>query len=189
MKLVYAAESFRKERASWPPIIHFNILRHVVQIVNLVEEALAQEEERARSSASNEDLSDLFNNEHRLLCMKLKPLVDIEASMTKHLLQSLQRRRGEEVAVHSHFAWTKHFHRSASPDSSAVGDSLKGEMRRVLNASCDDIIRLWNDSKVRQLLHSQEIQLEHGGLHACHTRYHILLMHVQKPAFSLKRKI
>jgi guanine nucleotide-binding protein subunit alpha len=164
MKLVYAAAAFREERASWPPIIHFNVLRHVVRIVNLLEEAL-DEQEKSKPSISSEDLEerqDLFTRQHRLLCMKLRPLVEIEVSMTKHLLQSLQRREGEEVAVHSHFAWIKHFHRhSDHPNSSAVGDGLKSEMRRALNVSCDDILKLWHDPQVRHLLHSQEIQLEH----------------------------
>jgi len=165
MKLVYAAAAFREERASWPPIIHFNVLRHVVRVVNLLEEALDEQHEKARPSISSDDLAerqDLFTIQHRLLCMKLRPLVEIEATMTKHLLQTLQRREGEEVAVHSYFAWTKHFHRhSDHSHSSAVGDGLKSEMRRALNVSCDDILQLWHDPQVRHLLHSQEIQLEH----------------------------
>jgi hypothetical protein len=164
MKLVYAEAAFREERASWPPIIHFNILRHVVRIVNLLEEAL-DEQAKTKPGVSYEDLAgrqDLFTREHQLLRMKLRPLVEIEATMTKHLMQSLQRRDGEEVAVHSYFAWTKHFHRNADhSNSSSLGDALKGEMRRALNVSCDDILRLWNDPQVRNLLQSQQIQLEH----------------------------
>jgi guanine nucleotide-binding protein alpha-1 subunit len=179
MKLVYAAEDFQKERASWPPIIHYNILRQVVRIVHLLEEAIHEQNEQdsTRPSTSSEasipvtgtgrrSLDNRFTTEHRGLCLRLKPLVDVEATMTKHLLQSIHRRAGEEVCVHSYFSWRKYFHPGFDPEYSPrnsrnIGDSLKTEVSTVLNNSCGYINRLWNDPAVRKLLHSQAIQLEH----------------------------
>ncbi|PVG02469.1 G-alpha-domain-containing protein, partial [Serendipita vermifera] len=179
MKLVYAAEDFQRERASWPPIIHYNILRQVVRIVSLLEEAIHEQNgQETRPSTSSEastsvtstgrrqSLDNRFTTEHQGLCLRLKPLVDVEATMTKHLLQSIHRRAGEEVCVHSYFSWRKYFHPSHDPEYNArnsrtVGDSLKTEVSRVLNNSCGYVLRLWNDPAVRKLLQSQAIQLEH----------------------------
>ncbi|CAG8729389.1 16303_t:CDS:2, partial [Acaulospora colombiana] len=180
MKLVYAAEDFQRERASWPPIIHYNILRQVVRIVTLLEEAIHEQngQQTTRPSMSSEasttvtgtgrrqSLDNRFNTEHQGLCLRLKPLMDVEATMTKHLLQSIHRRDGEEVCVHSYFSWRKYFHPSQDPEYNArnsrtVGDSLKTEVSTVLNNSRGYVLRLWNDPCVRRLLHSQAIQLEH----------------------------
>ncbi|KAG8755236.1 hypothetical protein FRC14_004237 [Serendipita sp. 396] len=171
MKLVYAKESFSKERAYWKPIIHFNILKHVLLIIRLLEEAIeAQpEDDASRSSTPAEEESALlsregFTTEHRILCMQLKPLIDLEASMRKQLLQHRELRNGEEIFVQSHFAWAKHFysgqHRSQQQRLSK-GDALRTEMGTVLNASCRNITALWSDPKVRKLLDEQALRLEH----------------------------
>jgi len=163
MKLVYAKESFQKERASWPPIIHFNIIRHVATIIHLVEVALdAQDRSRkirpsADGSEDPQTPSEAFTDEHRVLCLRLKPLLEVEANVTKLLLQSINHRPGQEVCVHTHFAWTKYFHLSRP----SRGDALKTEVGRILNGSCGTILQLWHDPVVRHLLHDQAIRLEH----------------------------
>lgn len=164
MKLVYAADSFRKERASWRVIIHFNILRQVVTMVHALEQALSEEGE-TRPSTSSDNLAppqERFSTDHRVLCMRLKPLLEVESNLTKHLSQSLQRRQGEEVAVHAQFAWSKYFHRpdAATNAHTSVGDALKREVSCVLDASCTNILRLWNDPIVRRLLHAHGIRLD-----------------------------
>jgi len=162
MRLVYAKDEFQKERASWPPIIHYNVLRMIVTVIRLVEDAISEQDAHpptrpsASSDASRMNM-DTFTNHHRVLCLKLKPLLEVEANMTKHLLQSLTRRPGEEVCVHSNFSWTKHFH----PTRHSRADALKTEGKRVLNGSAATIMQLWNDPAVRRLLHEQAIQLEH----------------------------
>lgn len=189
MKMIYAAEEFKKERASWPPIIHYNIIRHVVKIIRLLDEAIHEQGDSLHSpprDSTSSDASaqlhshnhnDKFTTEHRVLCLRLKPLVDIEADVSKHLLQSLARREGQEVCVHTYFAWSKHFRpergnskgkgltlastSSASPSRGSPGDTIRNEASRVLHASCKDILRLWNDPQVRDLLNAQDIQLEH----------------------------
>lgn len=201
--MIYAAEAFKKERASWPPIIHYNIIRHVVKIIRLLDEALEEQgDNHPRDSTSYNDSTDSpsasasqlnvtngngsaggharvktshkFTTEHRVLCLRLKPLVDIESTVSKHLLQSLAHRQGQEVCVHTYFAWNKHFrpewsksgkdgddHKRNRNSRSTPGDSIRDEARRVLHASCKDILQLWNDPQVRELLHAQAIQLEH----------------------------
>jgi len=162
MKLVYAKESFQKERTYWQPIIHFNIIQHVATVIHLVEEALDEQETcpKGRPSTSSEESridNETFTNEHRVLCLRLKPLLEVEASITKHLLQSISRRPGQEVCVNSHFSWTKYFH----PPRPSRGDALRTDASRVLNGSCGTIMQLWHDPAVRRLLHGQAIQLEH----------------------------
>ncbi len=162
MRLVYAKEDFQRERTSWPPIIHYNVLRMVATVIRLVEDAILEQDadQPTRPSASSDAPRpnlDTFTNNHRILCMRLKPLLEVEATMTKHLIQSLNRRPGEEVYVHSYFSWTKHFQSTRH----SRADSLKTEVKRVLNGSCGTITQLWNDPAVRRLLHEQAIQLEH----------------------------
>ncbi|KAG8807294.1 hypothetical protein FRC17_004531 [Serendipita sp. 399] len=176
MKLVYAKDSFQQERAYWKPIIHFNILKHVVMIVHLLEEAIETQIDDASNSGTPVDEGDAllspvqgFTTEHRVLCMRLKPLMDLEASMKKHLLQHRELRDGEEIFVQSHFAWAKHFHSGQYKNNQqqqqitrlSKGEALRTEMGRVLNASWRNIVALWSDPKVRDMLDEQALRLEH----------------------------
>ncbi|KIM31397.1 hypothetical protein M408DRAFT_327621 [Serendipita vermifera MAFF 305830] len=163
MRLVYAKEEFQNERLNWPPIIHYNVLRMTATVIRLVEDAILEQDAHppTRPSASSNDVTHphpgTFTNEHRVLCLRLKPLLEVEAGMSKHLVQSLYRRPGEEVCVHSYFSWTKHFQSVRH----SRADALKTEVKRVLNGSCSTITQLWHDPIVRRLLQDQGFQPEH----------------------------
>ncbi|CCA72164.1 related to guanine nucleotide-binding protein alpha-4 subunit [Serendipita indica DSM 11827] len=193
MKLVYAKDSFRAERGSWVPIVHFNILRQMVSVVRLVEEAigLQEAEEASRQRESSESRLDperqsveargrlQFTNDHRVLCMRLRPLLDLESTFTAHLnpylspaLDSQRSTLGRrEVFVQSHFAWIKHFQPGGSVGVGAnagqqnhhrtsKGDALRNELARVLNALAKTILALWTDQVVRRLLNCRGVRLE-----------------------------
>ena len=184
---MYAKESFRAERVSWVPIVHFNILRQIVSVIRLVEEAISLQdaEEASRQSESSEPTLDpeqqrltrhLFTNEHRVLCMRLRPLVDLESTFTAHLNPYMSLNRDShrstigkrEVFVQSHFAWIKHFQPGSlganagqqNHHRTSKGDALRNELARVLNASVINILTFWNDQMVRRLLDDRGVRLD-----------------------------
>lgn len=109
-----------------------------------------------------------------ILIRKLNPAGSIENEATRlgsHTsLSGLIKRRGsakfKEIAIHSTSQWKVAFGRllSSARDSMESGEDIDWENPKdpgiVLNACAEDIVKLWNDPTVKQLLHAQKIRLE-----------------------------
>jgi hypothetical protein len=200
MKRLYAQEDFAQERISWKAIIQLNLIRHVLTILKVLEE-----EATARPPSSTSLLLDIHPHPdpgpsaqpaprlsnlnlattnssstqtafHHTLRLRLAPLAEIEANLSKQLTQcSLPPVPSKEPIVHSYTAWMKHFgYRSATPSASSsqaaspvsagpVGLHFEEEAGRVIDSLKGDIAALWNDPVVRAVLQARKVRLELEG--------------------------
>lgn len=113
-----------------------------------------------------------------MLKMRLSPLVQVEDGLVRKLAPpgaaefdptsfSSAQKRGREVAVNSQFAWKGMFSRlvsnvrdSMDSDASGPGWADIDDTARVICACKDDILQLWNDPIIQELLESQGLRLK-----------------------------
>ncbi|KAH7928044.1 G-alpha-domain-containing protein [Leucogyrophana mollusca] len=95
-QLQYARREWAEERASWRAVIHLNLIRNVVQVLDIVAREMASFESDRRAGLS-EHLSDsegehrrrgpayAFTDKHRLLKLRLGPLRTVQADLETKL--------------------------------------------------------------------------------------------------------
>jgi hypothetical protein len=117
---------------------------------------------RRRKTSSNFCLTD----DHRRLYMRLTPLISLEASINRELFPT-DTRYFNEVCVRAGSGWkatllktssaraTPPEHRPPSTDGRNTED-----MASVLTACRDDMIALWQDPLVKQVLLKHQVRLE-----------------------------
>jgi len=142
---------------------------------------------RSPSDTTSDALAHLppLTAEHLKLKMRLSPLVQVEQALVRKLtppgsaefeathLANVSNNyadrvaaRAKEVAVNSQFAWKSMFGRFL-PDSRDSIDSQEGidwddpeDPGRIIYACGEDMIRLWNDETIKEILKAQNIRLE-----------------------------
>ncbi|KXN84487.1 Guanine nucleotide-binding protein alpha-4 subunit [Leucoagaricus sp. SymC.cos] len=169
-QLMYEPKAFRRERASWRAIIQLNI----VQAFHLIMDAIAQAQRQAKREADDHDPQDLpaLTVEHFRIRQRLLPLLEIENTLIRQLspVTSRQKSSGhrlslKEVAVNSATSWKECFQKLMnnerdSLDSEALVDwDDPSDPGKVLNACLEDMIRLWNDPVVQELLDKLKLRM------------------------------
>ena len=135
----------------------------------------------AGSSSSVRLPGTTLTDDHRRIRMRLSPLLTMEATLTRKLLPENfdPERSSREICVRANSGWKTTLERVTSPDSRPVPTSAsKAGTRRVsgrpgtadnrsrddpttvLAACKDDIVLLWGDPVVRDVLTRHNVRLE-----------------------------
>jgi guanine nucleotide-binding protein subunit alpha len=110
------------------------------------------------------------------LIRKLTPIGSIETEGTHLTPHPSGKARFKELTVHSTTQWKVAFGKiltSARTSTESAADidwNNPNDPRIVLNACAEDIVKLWDDPTVQELLHEQKIRLEDmSGLYVNYT--------------------
>jgi guanine nucleotide-binding protein subunit alpha len=168
----YARETWLDERSSWRAIIQLNLIRTVVNLLDLIGEALAD--------SSFEMPHFPLTEKHRLLRLRLTPLRGVQ--------QDLQRRLGaaaieessnpgpggvlprpSEFAIRSRDGWRSALERFRGRPAAGVQESARAADARVRKAAevtevvvgcAEDMKALWEDGAVQEMLRRKKIRIE-----------------------------
>ncbi|KAJ7502857.1 guanine nucleotide binding protein, alpha subunit [Mycena galericulata] len=187
-QLINSPKAFRAERSSWRAVVHLNVVRSIRLIIHALTEAEASAS--APQPAPDDPVYPVITQELLTLKMRLLPLQQVEeallgkltpgaafkqrpAAQTNNLspLTNLpESTRGgipaAEVAVHSATPWKGAFSRlmnnvRGSVDGPEVAEPQDSrEARQLLHACAEDMIRLWNDPTVKEVLKVHRLRLE-----------------------------
>ncbi|RDB16032.1 Guanine nucleotide-binding protein subunit alpha [Hypsizygus marmoreus] len=165
-QLHFSPKAFEAEAEIWRPIIHLNLVRSVNFILNFLASSLPG----ARDSASRQTLSDSLSGELRRLCIRLAPLREVEASLTKTIsgaasfspsdTPSYNPAKASEVAIRSTSGWRSMLKVRRQSNGFKNVQKTSDANRRTLAACAEDIISLWNDPIVQNVLWEREISLQ-----------------------------
>ncbi|KAF9226236.1 G-alpha-domain-containing protein [Gyrodon lividus] len=185
---LYTPSAFREERILWRSVIQLNIVRSVRTIIDAL--STVRLPLLDSGGEDSDDASPHIPHELDLLKMRLTPLRHIEAlliaklippsedeatsvagSSTISVYQSHRSRsterswRNQEVFVRPGATWkgalANTSRRDGRPTSLGdIGMSTRDEAQEVLHSCSDDIISLWNDNFVRDILRRRKIRLE-----------------------------
>ena len=132
-----------------------------------------------RSSSSVRIPGTILTDDHRRIRMRLSPLLTMEAALARKLLPENfdPERSPKEICVRANSGWKTTLERATSPDARPGSGPAKGSRRAssrpntsesrsrddptaVLAACKDDIISLWQDPVVRDVLKKHDVRLE-----------------------------
>lgn len=155
--------------------MHLNVVRSVRLIINALAEA-----EAAASSPLPPDPEDpvypALTPELLTLKMRLLPLQQVEEALLGKLSPSARFNKAysaspdpqkpQEVSINSTTPWKGAFNRlmnnvRSSVDGPEVDEPQDSrDARQLLHACSEDIIRLWNDPTVKEVLRAHRLRLE-----------------------------
>ncbi|KAF8632876.1 hypothetical protein AX17_004724 [Amanita inopinata Kibby_2008] len=172
-QLMYEPKAFRTERASWRAIIQLNVVRSFHVILDAIDGAQSFE---GSAHIAHDIPPDILE-----LRMRLSPLLQVEETLV-HRLTKVGSGETEatqffdtdrpyavlkEIAVNSAAQWKDalaHLKRGKGRQSFDSEDAIDwddpNDPGAVLHACSEDMIRLWNNSFVRNLLEMQSLRLE-----------------------------
>jgi guanine nucleotide-binding protein alpha-1 subunit len=133
----------------------------------------------SRSSSSVRLPGTNLTDNHRRIRMRLSPLISMEAALARKLLPENfdPERSSRDICVRANSGWKTTLERATSPDA-RPGSSTKSGARRVSSrpgtsdtrsrddptavlAACkDDILLLWEDPIVKDVLKKHNVRLE-----------------------------
>ncbi|KAF9003249.1 guanine nucleotide binding protein, alpha subunit [Cyathus striatus] len=176
---MYQPKAFGKERASWRAVIHLN----VVQSFHLMFDAMNRVQKSAQASRDN--LHDSLQLTPDLLKLKLRltPLLQVRETLIRRLspvgsgeteatqltnASYAERSKNylKEIAVNSAAQWKDTFNRLVSNDRESFDSDEPidfddpNDPGVVLHACSEDMIKLWNDPVIQQLLDKQNLRME-----------------------------
>ncbi|KAJ7209639.1 guanine nucleotide binding protein, alpha subunit [Mycena pura] len=178
-QLINSPKAFKAERDSWRAVVHLNVVRSIRLILNAVAEA----EEDAASPLPRDPDDPVYppiTPELLALKMRLLPLQQVEAALLGKLTPSANFKPQEgpddapvtgEVSINSSAPWKNAFSRlrnnmRGSVDERSVDESDVNEpndsrdARQLLHACAADMVTLWNDPTVKQVLKVHRLRLE-----------------------------
>ncbi|CCM05237.1 uncharacterized protein FIBRA_07447 [Fibroporia radiculosa] len=166
-QLAFSPAHFRNERAAWKTIVQLNLIRSIKRLLEILQDEWDQSVRPSRPDKgkgvagrsppgptvrfSTSPLTDT----HRRIRMRLSPLISIEEELTKRLLPEANE-KVRDVCVRAGSGWkgvltsvsSNHIERRPG---TAEGRS-KDDPTAVLAACRDDIVTLWEDPVVREVL-------------------------------------
>lgn len=185
---LYTPSAFREERILWRSVIQLNVVRSVRTIMDALSNARPPPIDSG--GEDSDDDTPHIPHEMDLLRMRLTPLRHIEALLIaklvppteadvasfaggasfspyqSHRSPSLERSwRTQEVFVRPGATWKGALVKSSRRDGrpTSLGDTgmtTRDEAQEVLHSCSDDIIALWNNRVVREVLRQHKIRLE-----------------------------
>ncbi|KAF9467322.1 guanine nucleotide binding protein, alpha subunit [Collybia nuda] len=188
-QLFHSSKAFRTERASWRAVVQLNVVRSIRTILELMSEvqaATAPPQPRPTNAAPAPSYPKL-TPEHLKLKMRLSPLQQVEEALLRRLTPvgsaDFEATRlspvtnlpysnrltvtGGEVAVNSSTPWKTAFTRLMASTTRTSFDSAQEidfddpkDPGVILNACAEDMIRLWNDSTIKEILNVRNLRLE-----------------------------
>lgn len=182
ISLLFDRQVFANERASWRAIIYLNIVRSLHLIMDAMAQAPMKDDLLQDGDGTTVQEFPGLSQEHLMLKRRLSPLVQVESALIRRLspVQHGEREPDEseespcgaslkEVAVNAAAQWKECFRSLAGS-----GRILKNELDwddpndpgRLLHCCSGDMIKLWKDPSIQQLLKKLEIHMEnHAGLY------------------------
>ncbi|KAI0790349.1 guanine nucleotide binding protein, alpha subunit [Abortiporus biennis] len=180
-QLFYTPKAFQAEKEAWRAVIHLNLVRSVNFILDVVSGTITLD----GSSPNIQDNVSIYSNLHRswatggsdstrAIRMRLSPLRQVEMILARRLSADMPSSphtttnpfvdagpyyygKASEVAIRGGTAWKSLVDRRPSKDRQL--DDLD-DARKILHACKDDIVHLWENEEVQNLLHEQGLFLE-----------------------------
>ncbi|KAG8216290.1 guanine nucleotide binding protein, alpha subunit [Butyriboletus roseoflavus] len=168
-RMRFARDKWVQERASWRTVLQLNLVRSVNTILEALQEAF-----------DNDDEEDAlpFTDKHHLLRLRLRPLRGVESDLkrllgvrTEDTLECSQTsprlspRTSSEFYVRSH-NWRSFLQASRLGDSESSRKPIKHDgvstqdITEVIASCKNDIVALWTDRVVREVLQRYKVRLE-----------------------------
>ncbi|KAF5351270.1 hypothetical protein D9756_008226 [Leucocoprinus leucothites] len=156
-QLMHTPKTFGRERASWKAVIYLNIVR----AFHLIMDTMDRIQRNDYWLEEGEVLKDLprLTADHLKIKRRLSPLLHVEQSLSNQFCSL------KEVAVNSTTQWKESFGRlvkgiqfDSSPGYQDKNDP--DDPSHLLHACCEDMIWLWNDSIVREMLYRLKLNME-----------------------------
>lgn len=189
---IYTPNAFREERVLWRSVIQLNIVRSIRIMLDAVQDVRRHELQAVSSDTEYDDYSDqpvgLPPHLHAI-CMRLLPLRHVETLLIAKLVPPNEDEathlgisdsgydphsyRKQEVFVRPTTTWKgaqkKQSNGSGRPSSAGTtGIETPEESQAVLHQCRNDMIALWNDRTVKDILKKRKIRLEESpGLYVC----------------------
>jgi guanine nucleotide-binding protein alpha-1 subunit len=180
-RMRYARQEWDEERDGWKAVIHLNIIQSIATILRALEaemngETTAEDEPGSSSTSNNPpSLPFAFTDKHKLLLIRLAPLLHVEAELKRRLgassepistalmtatpfdvpdVENVQRKKFSDFYVRSWKAVLEPDARASYPRGSA-SDLPLGTL-----AGCkDDMKTLWKDKTVKEIIKKRRIRL------------------------------
>lgn len=128
----------------------------------------------SRASSAFRVPTHALNANHQQIRLRLSPLLSMEAALARKLLPENfdPERPSREICVRANSGWKATLERATSPESRSStgsrhirpltgGDGRnKDDPTQVLSACKDDIISLWKDPAVKEVLWRNNVRLE-----------------------------
>ncbi|KAJ7874772.1 guanine nucleotide binding protein, alpha subunit [Mycena olivaceomarginata] len=179
-QLINSSKAFKAERTSWRAVVHLNVVRSIRLIVGALQEAEAYASSQAPIQA-DDPVYPALTPELLTLKMRLLPLQQVEEALLGKLTPGAKLSKAytaipddspspsstlQEVSVHSAAPWKGAFSRlmnnvRSSVDGPEVNEPQDSrDARQLLHACSEDMIRLWNDPTVKEVLKAHRLRLE-----------------------------
>ncbi|KAG1771924.1 guanine nucleotide binding protein, alpha subunit, partial [Suillus placidus] len=165
-QLAFCPTYFHGEALIWKTIIQLNLIGSVKKLLSIVEDELEISGPRSRSPTRSTSLSD----HHRRTQMRLLPLLSMETNLTCQLLPGhYDPLRTPEICVRAGSGWKtvlekvtleQRVHPTGQHRPMMSDGRSKDDPTLVLAASKNDIISLWEDEIVREVLKRRGVRLE-----------------------------
>jgi hypothetical protein len=174
---IYTPTAFREERNIWRAVIQLNLVRSIRTILDTVHSVLRGRSSRVNSGGEEEeeDQEDSLGplDDVRALVSRLAPVRHIEAVLIAKLVppheDEATRRSEDEVFVRPGAGWKGSLARGVRPGSghrpASLGDTgmeTRDEITVGLHACRREMIALWQNPQVREILRRRKVRLEEG---------------------------
>jgi hypothetical protein len=114
----------------------------------------------SRGRRDSESTSSGLTDSHRRIKMRLSPLISVEEVLTRKLFPTAN---GAEISVRAGSGWVGYLSnmisRSAARPRSA-GATQSDDATTILSNCRDDIVSLWQDDVIRQILEDHGVRLQ-----------------------------
>ncbi|THU96803.1 G-alpha-domain-containing protein [Dendrothele bispora CBS 962.96] len=167
-RMAFTPHQFQKERGVWKTIVQLNLIGSVKTILNALENNDSSEDLLSSITITppqTPPTDDPVKRNHRKLHLRLSPLLSVETNVNKML--SVDAVASKDICVRAGSGWKSKLGFRDSTRSSFESMELpthsqsanQEDLSRMLAASKDDIIQLWGDPEIQELLWSREIYL------------------------------
>lgn len=180
---LYTPSAFRDERVLWRAVIQLNVVRSIRTILDTVSDVRVRElPVSSASEASDDESYERARLPFHLetIAMRLLPLRHIESLLVAKLVPPNEeeathlgvyhgddphRRHHHEIFVRPGATWKGGMlHRTRSPgrptSAGTTGQETHDESQEALGQCCEDMIALWNDAFVQDILRKRKMRLE-----------------------------
>ncbi|KAH7925987.1 G-alpha-domain-containing protein [Leucogyrophana mollusca] len=176
-QLAFSPTYFHAEAAIWRTIIQLNLIGSVKKLLAVIEDELEFAGSRSPRSPSTTSLSSprsTLSDHHRRIRLRLLPLLSMETNLTRQLLpEHYDPSRSPEICVRAGSGWksvlervteanplSTHTNRPGHPRPTNSEARNKDDPTLVLAASRDDIMSLWEDAAIKDVLKKRGVRLE-----------------------------
>ncbi|KAJ6497806.1 guanine nucleotide binding protein, alpha subunit [Mycena sanguinolenta] len=177
-QLINSPKAFKAERPSWRAVVHLNVVRSIRLIISAIQEAEAFAS-APQPPGPDDPAYPPLSADLLTLKMRLLPLQQVEEALLSKLTPGASIGKAytaapddplpggtQEVSVHSTAPWKGAFSRLMNnvrgsvdgPETNEPQDSR--DARQLLHACSEDMIHLWNDPTVKQVLKVHRLRLE-----------------------------